>query len=106
MGGVFLYRGGKAKLHIMPEFSKVPLDSPQKVHDWLKFYEFNGPLLCLTAFHTHNNYGLALREEHTHCFGVESNVAGGHYHYELDAGNVDYEGYFNVANEIVRVDQP
>lgn len=111
MGGVFLYRGssqtkGKAKLHIMPEFSKVPLHSLEDVKNWLNFYEFNGPLCCLTAFHTANNYNLGLREEHTHCFGVDGNVAGGHYHYELDAKNADYEGYFNVAGEIVRVDQP
>ena len=106
IGGVFLYRGGKAKLHIMPEFSKVPLQSPSDVKNWLKFYDFNAPLLCLTAFHTHNNFNLGLREEHTHCFGIENNVAGGHYHYELDAANANYEGYFNVAGEIVRVDQP
>ena len=110
MGGVFLYSGGqtkgKAKLHIMPDFSKVPLQSPDDVKNWLNFYEFDGPLCCLTAFHTANNYNLGLREEHTHCFGVDGNVAGGHYHYELDAKNAEYEGYFNVAGEIVRVDQP
>lgn len=109
MGGVFLYRGGqskgKAKLHIMPAFSSVPLQSSEDVKNWLNFYEFDGPLCCLTAFHTANNYNLGLREEHTHCFGVEGNVAGGHYHYELDAKSA-YEGYFNVAGEIVRVDQP
>lgn len=104
MGGCFLYRGKKAKLHIMPNFSKVPLDTMAKVHDWLKFYDFPGPLLCLTAFHTKNNYNLGLREEHTHCYGIENNICGGHYHYELDS-NVEYEGYFNIAGEIVRVDQ-
>ena len=106
MGGVFLYRGGRAKLHIMPEFSKVPLQSIEEVKNWLNFYEFDGPLCCLTAFHSANTYNLGLREEHTHCFGAEGNIAGGHYHYELNAKKAEYKGYFNVAGEIVRVDQP
>lgn len=109
MGGIFLYKSdkGKAKLHIMPEFSKEPLQSPADVKNWLKFYDFNSPLLCLTAFHSHNNFNLGLREEHTHCYGIEGNVAGGHYHYEFgDAKNVNYDGYFNVAGQIVRFDQP
>lgn len=99
-----MYRGKKAKLHIMPEFSKVPLETIDDVKKWLKFYEFEGPLLCLTAFHSHNNYNLSLREEHTHCFGIENNKVGGHYHYELDKDS-EYEAYLNVAGEIVRVDR-
>lgn len=48
--------------------------------------------------------------EHTHCFSTEGSNAGGHYHGDLPAvkgvEEVEYEGYFNVAKTLYRVDKP
>lgn len=42
--------------------------------------------------------------EHTHCFNERNE--GGHYHYGLDAGEVEYEGYFNVARTFLQIYKP
>ena len=42
--------------------------------------------------------------EHTHCFSSLGN--GGHYHYDTAADEVEYEGYFVLAEEVYRVDRP
>ena len=102
LGGVFLIRKGKAKLHVMPDFSKEPLDQ-EKTEEWLKFYECEAPLVCLSTFHSHDP-GLELRMEHTHCFSEHGD--GGHYHFDTTLENVEYEAYFNTAKIIYRVDQP
>ncbi|KIW25430.1 uncharacterized protein PV07_08603 [Cladophialophora immunda] len=81
-----------------------------------------GPLVCLSVLHSGHDGGLALRMEHTHCFTVSSPGAdgggssgadrettkGGHYHYDLDEtrDEIDYEGWFNVAEFLYRIDQP
>ena len=103
MGGVFLIKKGKAKLHVMPEFSKIPLESDKDVENWLKFYEMSSPLVCLSVMVSHDP-GLDLRLDHTHCFSYHGE--GGHYHYDTTPADVEYEGYFTVAEEIVRVDRP
>lgn len=103
MGGVFLIKSGRAKLHVMPDFSEVPLNSDDDVNNWLKYFEANAPLVCLSVFHSMDP-GLDLRIEHTHCFSTHGD--GGHYHYDTTPDDVEYEGYFNVAHVIHRVDQP
>lgn len=47
LGGCFLLNSGKAKLHIMPSFSEVALDSDDKLNEWLKFFEMNSPLVAV-----------------------------------------------------------
>lgn len=42
--------------------------------------------------------------EHTHCFNERNEV--GYYNYDLDAGKVEYEGYFNAARTFVQIDKP
>ena len=90
-------------LHVMPDFSKEPLHQDQ-MKEWLKFYEVEAPLVCLSTFHSHDP-GLALRMEHTHCFG-EGGANGGHYHGDVKGEEVEYEGYFNLAECVYRIDQP
>lgn len=128
LGGVFLIRRGTAKLHVMPDFSKEPFRSRQDVDRWLRYFDMkfsdggkseDGPLVCLSVFHSGDDGGLALRMEHTHCFTVSDNDGegnagatetekGGHYHYDLDdtKHEVEYEGWFNVAEYLYRIDQP
>ena len=103
MGGVFCIETGKAKLHVMPEFSKEGLDSDEHVNEWLNFYTMDSPLTCLSVF-VSNDSGLDLRLEHTHCFSDHGQ--GGHYHEDTTPEEVSYLGYFVPAEYIYRIDRP
>lgn len=56
LGGVFVIKKGKAKLHVMPR---------EEVNEWLRYFGRSAPLVCLSVFHSYNP-GLDLRMEHTH----------------------------------------
>ncbi|KAI1285889.1 Ester hydrolase C11orf54 -like protein [Halotydeus destructor] len=103
MGGVFLIKSGKAKIHVMPDFSKTPLTSDDDVNNWLKFFECEAPLVCLSTLHSTES-GLDLRMEHTHCFS--NHGQGGHYHYDTTPDEIEYEAYYNVAETLHRIDRP
>ncbi|XP_041456123.1 ester hydrolase C11orf54-like [Lytechinus variegatus] len=103
LGGVFLIEEGKAKIHIMPDFSRTPLNSEEDVNKWLKFFEFNAPLICCSVFVSHDP-GMDLRIEHTHCFSHHGQ--GGHYHYDVTPKTVSYRGYFVPAEWMYRIDPP
>lgn len=103
LGGVFLVEKGKANLHIMPEFSDTALDSQEKVNNWLKFYEMDAVLVCLGELVSHDP-GYDLRVEHFHCFSDHGQ--GGHYHFDVTPKDVEYRGYFVLAESIYRIDQP
>lgn len=103
MGGVFVIKKGKANLHVMPDFSQTPLKSREEVNNWLKYFDMDAPLTCLSVFHSHDP-GLDLRIEHTHCFSAHNQ--GGHYHDDITPKEVDYEAYFNVAEVLYRIDRP
>lgn len=38
---------GKAKQHVMPDFSKTPLKSDDDINNWLNFYTMSAPLIAL-----------------------------------------------------------
>ncbi|KAL3857668.1 hypothetical protein ACJMK2_012310 [Sinanodonta woodiana] len=103
LGGVFLLEKGKAKIHIMPDFSKTPLNSEEDVHNWLKFYEMDSTLICLGELVSHDP-GLDLRVEHFHCFSRHGQ--GGHYHYDTTPDDAQYRGYFVLPEYIYRIDCP
>ncbi|CAN7985898.1 unnamed protein product [Ixodes hexagonus] len=103
IGGAFLLAQGKAKLHIMPKFSTAPLLTDAAMNQWLKFFEMSAPLVCLSTFVSHDP-GWDLRIEHTHCFS--DHEQGGHYHYDTTPDEVEYLGYFNVAEWLYRIDAP
>ncbi|XPS67784.1 hypothetical protein M3J09_000082 [Ascochyta lentis] len=103
LGGVFLISEGKAKLHVMPDFSPTPLITDEQKEEWLKFYEMVAPLVCLSVLHSHDP-GLDLRIEHTHCFS--NHGEGGHYHYDTTPDDVRYEAWFNIAEILYRIDKP
>jgi len=106
IGGCFLTLGKTVtKVHVMPKFSNTPLNSDADVANWLQFFDANAPLSHLSFMTSRDVADLDVRIEHTHCFS--SHGHGGHYRY--DVGNkedVEYEGYFQVAEKIYRVDQP
>ncbi|CZR57771.1 uncharacterized protein PAC_07660 [Phialocephala subalpina] len=74
-----------------------------------------GNVLKITAKKTWSNgcdssTWLGLRMEHTHCFanGKGKDGKGGHYHGDTEdtKDEVEYEGYFNIARIIYRIDRP
>ncbi|XP_072164066.1 ester hydrolase C11orf54 homolog [Diadema setosum] len=103
LGGVFLMVEGVAKIHIMPDFSKTPLNSEEDVNRWLQFFDFKGPLECASVFVSHDP-GLDLRVNHTHCFSQHGQ--GGHYHYDMNGKTASYHGYFIPAEWMYRIDPP
>jgi len=103
MGGVFLIKNGTAKIHVMPDFSSTPLITDEQKGSWLKFYDMHAPVVCLGVFHSHDP-GLGLRIEHVHCFSDHGD--GGHYHFDTTPDVVEYQGYFNVAEVLYRIDRP
>lgn len=103
IGGVFLVEKGKANLHIMPDFSETPLNTQDDVNNWLKFYEMDAPLVCLGELVSYDP-GMDLRVEHFHCFSDHGQ--GGHYHYDTTPNEVEYRGYFMLADYVYRIDQP
>lgn len=103
MGGVFLIKSGKAKVHVMPDFSSNPLTTDADVNNWLQYFEASAPLICLTAFHSIDK-GQDLRIEHTHCFSEHGD--GGHYHYDTTPDEVEYEAFLTIAQSLVRIDAP
>ena len=94
---------GKAHTHVMSDFCDSPLDTTDKINNWLKFFEMKAPLICLSAF-VSDDLGMDLRLEHTHCYSHHGD--GGHYHYDTTPDDVEYLGYFNLAKKVCGYDQP
>lgn len=103
LGGVFLLKAGKAKQHVMDDFSKEPLNSEEELNNWLTFHSMSAELIAVGTFVT-NECDLDLRLQHFHSFSKHGE--GGHYHYDTTPETVEYEGYFNVGTRIVRIDKP
>lgn len=103
LGGVFMLKEGKARIHVMPGFSTCALHTDQDVYNWLTFHEMSAPLTNVSVM-VSKDPGLDLRLEHSHCFSEHGD--GGHYHYDVTPDVVRYEGYFNVAEYIYRLDPP
>ena len=103
LGGVFVIKKGKARLQVMPDFSKTPLKTREEVNEWLRYFDMSAPLVCLSVFHSYDP-GLELWMEHTHCFSDHNQ--GGHYHEDTTPDEVGYEAYFNVASVLYRIDRP
>ncbi|KPI40477.1 Ester hydrolase-like protein [Cyphellophora attinorum] len=121
LGGVFVLKRGKANFHVMPDFPgpKEPeLDSDEAIAKWLRYFDFEAPVVALSVLHTCGEdvvKELGLRVEHSHCFSEAEDGSkdqgtgrGGHYHYDVDETKdvVEYEGWFNVAEWVYRVDRP
>jgi hypothetical protein len=44
---VFLLKEGKAKQHVMRDFSKTPINTDEELNNWLKFYNMSAPLVTV-----------------------------------------------------------
>ena len=113
LAGVFRILNGKIRSHVQPDYKDIKHEyyDPKQmkcVKDFLQFYEPVGPeLQGYCVFWTGDPTGgsLNLREsgEHTHFHSyTEENVAG-HYHFDVTPEEIEYEGYFNTAEEVHRV---
>lgn len=103
MGGIFLIKKGHVHQHVMRDFSTTPIHTDEDVNNWLKFYNMPAQLNAVGTLVTHEN-DMDLRLQHFHSFS--SSNWGGHYHYDTTPDTVEYEGYFNIAERIVRIDKP
>lgn len=110
LGGVFVIKSGRARYHIMPDFpvdKDLPFKDFDALNNWLTYHDFDGPITCLSVMHSADpGKMLGLRMEHTHAYSPVGKDAGGHYHYDLEGDTVEYEGYFNTAKMLYRVDKP
>lgn len=103
LGGTFLLKAGKAKQHVMPDFSKTPITTDEGVNEWLNFYNMSAPLIAIGTLVT-GEYDLDLRVQHFHSFSHHGE--GGHYHIDTTPETVEYLGYFNTGDYIYRIDKP
>ena len=53
-------------------------------------------------FTLYRDPGLDLRVEHSHGWGEAEVSSGGHYHYDTTPAEVEYLGYYNLAQYIYR----
>lgn len=104
LGGVFFLENAPATHHIMPDFSVTPLDSSEKVNEWLVFKDLSPPLISVGTLISSQVDGFDLRLQHFHSFNHSNQ--GGHYHYDVSAETVSYTAYLNLANTVYRVDKP
>lgn len=52
LGGTFLVKEGRVHQHIMPDFSKTPVNSDEDLNKWLKFYDMDAPLVAVGTLAT------------------------------------------------------
>ena len=113
LAGVFRVLNGKIRSHVQPDYKDIKHEyyDPKLMKctkDFLQFYEPVGPKLqCYTVLWTGDPMGgeLNLREsgEHTHFHSYEHKNDAGHYHFDVTPDEIEYEGYFNTAQEVHRV---
>ena len=113
LAGVFRILSGKIKSHIQPDYADIKHEYYDEklmkcTKDFLQFYEPVGSKLqCYSILWTGDPSGgrLDLREsgEHTHFHSYDDNSEAGHYHYDVTPKDIEYECYFNTAEEIHRV---
>jgi hypothetical protein len=106
LGGAFVIKSGRSRFHVMPDFPEKPFENSKQLNEWLTYHDFDAPIVCLSVLHSADPNKLGLRMEHTHCFSAGGENKGGHYHYDEHGEEVEYEGYFNTAKVIYRVDKP
>ena len=113
LAGVFRILNGKIKSHVQPDYADIKHEyyDPKQmkcVKDFLEFYEPVGPELqgysvLWTGDPTGGDLNLRESGEHTHFHSyIKENIAG-HYHFDVTPEEIEYEGYFNTAEEVHRV---
>lgn len=102
MGGVFVLKSGAALVHVTHNCT-TPVYTQEENQKVKKYQELTGPLVGVGTF-VSNEMDMDLRPYHFHVF--TQNKLGGHYENDTTPDSVEYEAYFNVAEEVIRIDQP
>ncbi|CAL8068063.1 unnamed protein product [Calicophoron daubneyi] len=105
IGGVILQEKGKCKFHVLPETASEPLDTPDKVKNWLKFFEMDPPIISMGTALSHDPKNWKIRLEHFHCFNQDRTKAG-HCHYDTHGPEASYRAYLVPGHRLLRVDPP
>ena len=113
LGGIFRILKGQIRAHIQPDYKDIKYEyyDPKLMKctkDFLQFYEPVGPnLQCYSVLWTGDptEGKLNLREsgEHTHFYDFKNKSCSGHYHFDVTPDEIQYEGYFNTADTVYRV---
>ena len=113
LAGVFRMLKGKIKSHVQPDYADIKHEyyDPEQmkcVKDFLQFYEPVGPELqgysiLWTGDPTGGDLNLRESGEHTHFHSYTKENIAGHYHFDVTPNEIEYEGYFNIAEEVYRV---
>jgi hypothetical protein len=113
LAGVFRILNGKIKSHVQPDYADIKHEyyDPEQmkcVKDFLQFYEPVGPELqgysiLWTGDPTGGDLNLRESGEHTHFHSYAKENIAGHYHFDVTPEEIEYEGYFNIAEEVHRV---
>ena len=113
LAGVFRMLKGKIKSHVQPDYADIKHEyyDPEQmkcVKDFLQFYESVGPELqgysiLWTGDPTGGDLNLRESGEHTHFHSYTKENSAGHYHFDVTPEEIEYEGYFNTAEEVHRV---
>ena len=113
LAGVFRILNGKIRSHVQPDYSDIKHEyyDPKQmkcVKDFLQFYEPIGPELqgysvLWTGDPTGGNLNLRESGEHTHFHSYTKQNIAGHYHFDVTPEEIEYEAYFNTAEEVHRV---
>ncbi|KAA3674289.1 uncharacterized protein DEA37_0001659 [Paragonimus westermani] len=101
VGQFFLCEGKPGQ----PEFCAEPLDTPDKVKNWLKFFEMDAPVISVGTALSHDPQKWKVRLEHFHCFNLERSKCG-HCHYDTDGPSASYTAYLVPGKRLLRVDAP
>uniref|UniRef100_A0A2P2I8E8 Ester hydrolase C11orf54 homolog n=1 Tax=Hirondellea gigas TaxID=1518452 RepID=A0A2P2I8E8_9CRUS len=102
LGGFFRVTSGTVKCHVMPGFCDSALETEESLNNWLHFIDMPAPMTFFSVL-VSRDPGMDLRQEHSHGYGESY---GGHYHYDVTPDEVEYEGYFNIAEILYRIDRP
>ena len=113
LGGIFRILKGQIRSHVQPDYEDIKHEyyDPKLMKctkDFLQFYEPVGPnLQCYSVLWTGDptEGKLNLREsgEHTHFYDFKNKSCSGHYHFDVTPDEIEYEGYFNTADAVYRV---
>jgi len=113
LGGIFRILKGQIRAHVQPDYEDIKHEyyDPKLMKctkDFLQFYEPVGPnLQCYSVLWTGDptEGKLNLREsgEHTHFYDFKNKSCSGHYHFDVTPDEIQYEGYFNTADTVYRV---
>lgn len=100
-----MLKAGSVKQHVMRDFSSTPIHTEDELNRWLKFFEMPAELINVGTLVSNDDLDLDLRLNHFHNFSASCNH-GGHYHYDVTPDIVEYEGYFNIGERLIRIDKP